>query len=314
MQKPMATDLETAEEMVKIAEDARNSLRGQPEPALRSGHLPHQAVPDAGAFRQARLHPVREPLDRGPQVRLRPGRAWSWPGRFTGSIRCAGWRAASRLRSTARTATSRLYQIEFSSGAVCNYVEYHNEDTFRNETPLRVWAEKGAVRANHRWNPSSRWERDLVEVRGYDWPKEIGWIAYNLPDDLTQPRMSSSSPVTTSALHRRLHRLDGRVHAVPAREASRFDQRPGQPDVPADVLRGPTFGRDEAAGRPADHGDPVAYGGSGKGVRRFSVPFSPSVAILPGFPGCRARPGSERRLPGRSSPSPAAPRRLSCPA
>ena len=34
-----------------------------------------------------------------------------------------------------------LYQIEFSSGAVCHYCEYHNEDNFRNETPLRVWAE-----------------------------------------------------------------------------------------------------------------------------------------------------------------------------
>jgi predicted dehydrogenase len=48
-----------------------------------------------------------------------------------------------------------------------------------------VWAEKGAVRANHRWNPGSRWQRDLVEVRGYDWPKEIGWVTYNLPDELT---------------------------------------------------------------------------------------------------------------------------------
>jgi predicted dehydrogenase len=77
-----------------------------------------------------------------------------------------------------------MYQFEFSSGAVCNYFEYHNVATFHNETPLRVWAEKGAIRGNHRWNPSSRWERDLVEVRGYDWPKEIGWVTYNLPDEL----------------------------------------------------------------------------------------------------------------------------------
>ena len=50
---------------------------------------------------------------------------------------------------------------------------------------MRVWAEKGAIRANHRWNPGSRWEKDLVEVRGYDWPKEVGWVTYDLPDDLT---------------------------------------------------------------------------------------------------------------------------------
>jgi hypothetical protein len=48
-----------------------------------------------------------------------------------------------------------------------------------------LWAERGAVRANHRWNPTSRWEKDLVEVRAYGWPKEIGWLTYNLPDDLT---------------------------------------------------------------------------------------------------------------------------------
>ena len=78
-----------------------------------------------------------------------------------------------------------MYHIEFSSGAVCNYFEYHNEGNFRNETPLRIWAEKGAIRANHRWNPGSNWEKDMVEVRGYDWPKEIDWITYRMPDDLT---------------------------------------------------------------------------------------------------------------------------------
>ena len=78
-----------------------------------------------------------------------------------------------------------MHQMEFSSGAVCHYVEYHNADSFHNETPVRVWAEKGAIRANHRWNPGSRWEKDLVEVRGYDWPKEVGWVTSCLPDDLT---------------------------------------------------------------------------------------------------------------------------------
>ena len=63
--------------------------------------------------------------------------------------------------------------------------EYHNEHNFRNETPLRVWAEKGAIRDNHRWNRGSHWQPDLIEVRGYDWPQQAGWVRYNLPDQLT---------------------------------------------------------------------------------------------------------------------------------
>jgi len=80
----------------------------------------------------------------------------------------------ARLQGSTGSNFSRpsFNELEFSSGAVANYFEYHNDENFHNETPFRVWAEKGAVRANHRWNPGSRWQRDLVEVRGYIGPKK----------------------------------------------------------------------------------------------------------------------------------------------
>ena len=118
-----------------------------------------------------------------------------------------------------------MYHIEFSSGAVCNYFEYHNEDNFRNETPLRMWAEKGALRANHRWNPGSRWARDLIEVRAYAWPKEIGWVTYNLPDELTNRDVFMQPCYEMCGSLSGFIGMHGRVHAVAAREAPGLDQR-----------------------------------------------------------------------------------------
>ena len=112
------------------------------------------------------------------------------------------------IYSTNRNNAS-MHQMEFSSGAVCNYFEYHNPDSFQNETPLRVWAEKGVMRGNHRWNTISRWERDLVEVRGYDWPKEIGFVTYNLPDDQTARDVFIKPCYDMCSSHRRLYRHDG---------------------------------------------------------------------------------------------------------
>lgn len=44
-----------------------------------------------------------------------------------------------------------------------------------------------------------------------------------------------------------------------------------------------------------------------------SIRYPINVAIAPVFPGCRGRPGSERRSLGRSPPSPTEPRQPSCP-
>jgi predicted dehydrogenase len=186
MQKPMATDLKTAEQMVKIAEDGgisyavNQNLRFDPAIYLTRQFLSPGRFGKPGYIQFANLSVEGPKFGFGPE-----GVVMAWQIHGLDSVRwLAGGDPVSIYGTNRNNAT--MYQIEFSSGAVCNYVEYHNEDTFRSETPLRVWAEKGAVRANHRWNPSSRWEKDLVEARGYDWPPEIGWVTYNLPDDLTQ--------------------------------------------------------------------------------------------------------------------------------
>jgi len=186
MQKPMATDLATAEAMVKIAEEAgipyavNQNLRFDPAIYVTKQFLSPRRFGKPGYIQFANLS------IEGPRFGFGPdGVVMAWQIHGLDSVRWLSGGDPVSIYGTNRNNAS-MYQIEFSSGAVCNYVEYHNEDNFRNETPLRVWAEKGAVRANHRWNPSSLWEKDLVEVRAYDWPKEIGWVAYNLPDDLTQ--------------------------------------------------------------------------------------------------------------------------------
>jgi predicted dehydrogenase len=185
MQKPMATDLATAEEMVKIAEDhgipyaVNQNLRFDPAVYLTKQFLSPERFGRPGYISFANISIEGPKFGFGPD-----GVVMAWQIHAIDSIR---WLAGGDPISVYCTNQNHaaLYQIQFSSGAVCNYFEYHNSDNFRNETPIRAWAERGAIRANHRWNPTSQWERDLVEVRGYDWPKAIGWITYNLPDDLT---------------------------------------------------------------------------------------------------------------------------------
>ena len=185
MQKPMATDLATAELMVKIAEDhgtpfaVNQNLRF--DPAI---YTSKQFLAPERFGKPAFIHFANISIE-GPKFGFGgEGVVMAWQIHAIDSIR---WLAGGEPVSVYCTNQNHasLYQLEFSSGVVCNYFEYHNQDNFRNETPFRVWAEKGAIRANHRWNPGSHWERDLVEVRAYDWPKEIGWIAYNVPDEQT---------------------------------------------------------------------------------------------------------------------------------
>jgi predicted dehydrogenase len=201
MQKPMATDLKTAEKMVKIAEDrgvafaVNQNLRFDPAVYLTKQLLGPDCFGKPGF-----LHFANISIE-GPEFGFGPdGVVMAWQIHAIDSIRwLAGGDPISVYCTNQNNAS--LYQIQFSSGAACNYFEYHNAGNFRNETPIRAWAQRGAVRANHRWNPTSRWEKDLVEARGYDWPKEIGWVTYNLPDDLTyrdvfsQPRYDECASI-----------------------------------------------------------------------------------------------------------------------
>jgi predicted dehydrogenase len=201
MQKPMAPDLKTAEKMVKIAED-----RGIPfainqnlrfDPAI---YLTKQFLTPDGFGKPGFIHFANISIE-GPRFGFGPGGVvMAWQIHAIDSIRWLAGGDPTSVYCTNQNNAS-MYQIQFAGGAACNYFEYHNADNFRNETPIRVWAEKGAIRANHRWNPTSRWEKDLVEVRAYGWPKEIGWVNYALPDDLTyrdvhsQPRYDECASI-----------------------------------------------------------------------------------------------------------------------
>ncbi|MGA1997977.1 MAG: Gfo/Idh/MocA family oxidoreductase [Bryobacteraceae bacterium] len=185
MQKPMATDLKTAEKMVEIAEEGgisfaiNQNLRFDPAIYLTKQLLGPDSFGGPGFIHFANIS------TEGPAFGMGPGGVeMAWQIHAIDSIRWLSGGDPISVYCTNQNNAS-LYQMQFSSGAVSNYFEYHNADNFRNETPIRVWAERGAIRANHRWNPTSRWEKDLVEVRGYDWPKEIGWVTCSLPDDLT---------------------------------------------------------------------------------------------------------------------------------
>lgn len=185
MQKPMATDLATAEEMVRISEDhgipfaVNQNLRFDPAIYATKQFLMPGRFGSPGFIHVANISIEGPPFAFGTG-----GVVMAWQIHAIDSIRWIAGGEATSIFCTNRNNAS-LYQIEFSSGAICNYFEYHNEANFRNETPLRVWAEKGVVRGNHRWNPGSGWERELLEVRGNDWPGEIGWVKYDLPDDQT---------------------------------------------------------------------------------------------------------------------------------
>jgi predicted dehydrogenase len=183
MQKPLSYDLETAEQMVKIAEDGgislavNQNLRFDPAIYATKQLLSAERFGDPGVMTFANLSTT------GPKFGFTTdGVIIGWQIHAIDSLRWFAGADAISVYSTNRNNGS-LYQIEFASGALATFTEYHNEGTFRNETPFRIWAANGAIRGNHRWNPGSRWEPDLVEVRGYDWPKEIDWVTYRLPDD-----------------------------------------------------------------------------------------------------------------------------------
>ena len=195
MQKPMATDLATAEQMVKIAEDhgipfaVNQNFRFDPAIYLTKQFLSPNCFGKPGFMHFANIS------NEGPNFGFGPdGVVMAWQIHAIDSIR---WLAGGDPISVccANQNGASMYQLQFSGGMACNYFEYHNSENFRNETPVRVWCEKGAVRANHRWNPTSRWEKDLVEVRAYDWPKEIGWMNYSLPDDLTYRDVFAAAPI-----------------------------------------------------------------------------------------------------------------------
>jgi predicted dehydrogenase len=185
MQKPMATDLKTAGEMVQIAEDhgipfaVNQNLRFDPAIYATKQFLTPERFGAPGFMHVANISIEGPPFGFGTD-----GVVMAWQIHAMDSIRWLSGGDPTSVYCTNRNNAS-MYHIEFSSGAACSYFEYHNEANFRNETPLRIWAEKGAIRGNHRWNPGSRWERDLIEVRAYDWPDEVGWVSYNLPDDQT---------------------------------------------------------------------------------------------------------------------------------
>ena len=185
IQKPMATCIETAEEMVRIAEDAgipfavNQNLRFDPAIYLSKQFLAPERFGKPAFIQFSNLSIEGPKFGFGDD-----GVVFAWQIHGLDSVRWLSGGDPVSVYCTNRN-NAAMYHIEYSNGAVCNYCEYHNEDNFRNETPLRIWAEKGAINGNHRWNPGSRWERDLIEVRGYDWPREIGWITYNLPDELT---------------------------------------------------------------------------------------------------------------------------------
>ena len=185
MQKPMAMDLQTAEEMVRVAEEAgipfavNQNLRFDPAIYLTKQFLASDRFGTPGYMQFANLS------IEGPKFSFGTGGViLEWQIHGLDSVRWLSGGDPVSIYGTHRNAAS-MYHIEFSSGAVCNYVEYHNAASFRSETPVLVWAEKGAIRANHRWNPGARWEKDSVEVRGYDWPQDVGWITCRLPDDAT---------------------------------------------------------------------------------------------------------------------------------
>jgi predicted dehydrogenase len=185
MHKPMALDLATAEEMVRIAADAgipyaiNQNLRFNPAIYAAKQFLSPECFGAPGFLHVANISIEGPPFGLGPD-----GVVMAWQIHAIDSLRWLSGGEATAVTCLNRN-NAALYQIEFSNGAACNYFEYHNEKNFRNETPFRAWAEKGALRGNHRWNPGSRWERELLEVRGYDWPEEVGWVHYNLPDDQT---------------------------------------------------------------------------------------------------------------------------------
>lgn len=185
MQKPMAMDIETAEKMVKIAEDhgipyaINQNLRFDPAIYTTKQFLAPERFGKPAFIHLANISTEGPKFEFGPN-----GVILEWQIHAIDSLRWLAGGVPVSAYCTNRNNAS-MHQYEFSSGSVANYFEYHNEASFHNETPFRVWAEKGAIRSNHRWNPGSQWQRDMVEVRGYDWPKEIGWLTYNLPDELT---------------------------------------------------------------------------------------------------------------------------------
>jgi predicted dehydrogenase len=189
MQKPMAGDLSTAEEMVKIAEDAgisfaiNQNMRFDPVIYASKQFLSPERFGKLGVMTMVNTGAMPPFLNMHFAFNS-GGAAWGAAMQIH-MLDAMRWLSGGEAVHVSRMDrnNSSVYYIEFSTGAVCNYMGYDVSENFHSETPLRIWAEKGALRGNHRWNPGARWEKDFLQVRGHDWPQEVDYVRYRLPDE-----------------------------------------------------------------------------------------------------------------------------------
>ncbi|MCX7015252.1 MAG: Gfo/Idh/MocA family oxidoreductase [Candidatus Sumerlaeota bacterium] len=182
--KPMATDLETAMAMVEAAEKGgiplavNQNMRYGPACYAIKGLLAPERLGRAGVLEVQNLVRI---ANNKPMAFNRQGQMLAW---FIHHVDLIRWWADSEptlvFARNAQGAT--VFTFEFASGAIATLLEI-TAQSVESETPLRVWAERGAARGNHRWNPWVHWPQDWVEFRSIAFPKEVGWVSLKMPGE-----------------------------------------------------------------------------------------------------------------------------------
>jgi len=188
VQKPIAMTLSVAEAMVEAAEQGgipfavnQNARYGPACYSVKQLLAPERlGRPAALEIENIVRAPAAKPMTFGPQ-----GSDIAWYIHHVDLLRW--WAGAEPVRAYAQFAHgASMVLFEFSNGA-SGYLMEITSNSLDNETPIRVWAEKGAIRANHRWNPWNNWAREHIEFRSIEFPKEVGWVTLRLPGDPGNP-------------------------------------------------------------------------------------------------------------------------------
>jgi predicted dehydrogenase len=196
MQKPLATTVEKAEEMTRTAEDGgiylavNQQSRFNPVPYAIKGLLSDDYLGQAGVIDLSNIQRTRKTgqyLPFGDFVS-----DINFPIHHCDLIR---WWADSKpvnvFSSMANNAA--LVIFEFENGTRAQQKELGGPSV-EYETPINIWALKGAARGATTWNPWCNWRKEFLEVRFADVPDAVRSVSFEFPGDPYNPYNDDANP------------------------------------------------------------------------------------------------------------------------
>jgi predicted dehydrogenase len=196
IQKPLATSIKVAEEMVKIAEDGgiflavNQQSRFNPVPYAIKGLLSGDYLGQAGVIDISNI-----------QRFAKSGQYMPF-GDFVSDINfpihhcdLVRWWAGSKPVNVFATMANNaaLVTYEFENGTRSQQKEL-GAASIEYETPINIWAEKGALKGATQWNLWCNWAKEFLDVKFADVPSYVKNLSYIFPGEPYNPYNQKANP------------------------------------------------------------------------------------------------------------------------